>query len=61
MIAHERAFEWQELFDLAVREAATEGDIMDMGYRVAGVLSLAKWTDDISDLLPRGIVFQEAI
>jgi hypothetical protein len=32
-----------------------------MGYRVAGVLSLTKWTDDISDLLPRGIVFQEAI
>ena len=36
MLAHERALEWQELFDIAVREDVSEEDIVDMGYRVAG-------------------------
>jgi elongator complex protein 1 len=38
MVAHEKALEWQELFDIAVRENVSEEDTVDMGYRVAGVL-----------------------
>ena len=38
MLAHERALEWQELFDIAVREDVSEEDIVDVGYRVAGAL-----------------------
>jgi hypothetical protein len=37
MIAHEKALEWQELFDLALLdEDVDEEDIVAMGYRVAG-------------------------
>lgn len=37
MIAHEKALEWQELFDLALLdEDMDEEDIVAMGYRVAG-------------------------
>ena len=35
MIAHEKALEWQELFNLAVLDEMDE-DIVGMGYRVAG-------------------------
>ena len=37
MIAHEKALEWQELFDLAVLDKMDEEDIVAIGYRVAGV------------------------
>jgi len=36
MIAHERALEWQELFDLAASENIPEEEIVNMGYRIAG-------------------------
>jgi len=36
MIAHEKALQWQELFDLAVREGMADEDILSMGYRVGG-------------------------
>lgn len=36
MIAHEKALEWQELFDLVVLDKMDEEDIVAMGYRVAG-------------------------
>lgn len=36
MIAHEKALEWQELFNLAVLDELDEEDIVAMGYRVAG-------------------------
>jgi elongator complex protein 1 len=36
MIAHEKALEWQELFNLAVLDEMDEEDIVAMGYRVAG-------------------------
>lgn len=36
MVAHEKALEWQELFDLAIRESLANDDIVSMGYRVAG-------------------------
>jgi elongator complex protein 1 len=36
MIAHEKALEWQELFNLAVLDKMDEEDIVAMGYRVAG-------------------------
>lgn len=37
MVAHEKALEWQELFDLAVRNGASNDDMVSMGYRVAGM------------------------
>ena len=37
MIAHEKALEWQELFNLAVLDEMDEEDIVAMGYRVAGM------------------------
>jgi elongator complex protein 1 len=40
ILAHERALEWQELFDLAVRTGMAEGDIVATGYRVAGLHSV---------------------
>jgi elongator complex protein 1 len=36
MISHEKALEWQELFNLAVLDEMDEEDIVAMGYRVAG-------------------------
>ncbi|KDQ56269.1 hypothetical protein JAAARDRAFT_36447 [Jaapia argillacea MUCL 33604] len=42
MIAHEKALEWQELFDLAMVEQMSEDEITDMGYRVAEDLSSKK-------------------
>lgn len=38
MVAHERALEWQQLFDLAMRHDMPQDDIVDMGYRVAGLI-----------------------
>ena len=39
MLAHERALEWQELFDLAARTSMPEDDIINTGYRIAGLHS----------------------
>lgn len=39
IFAHERALEWQELFDLAARTGMAESDIVATGYRVAGLHS----------------------
>jgi len=61
MIAHERGLEWQELFDIAVREDFSEADMVDMGYRVAGTLSSMDRCDYVSDFLFRGFDIQEAI
>lgn len=36
MIAHEKALDWQELFELAVRENLTHDELSSMAYRVAG-------------------------
>jgi hypothetical protein len=36
MVAHEKALEWQELFDLAARKNTSQEEIVAMGYRVAG-------------------------
>ena len=41
MVAHEKALQWQELFDLAVQEHTSQEDLVAMGYRVAGMLSRA--------------------
>jgi hypothetical protein len=41
MVAHEKALQWQELFDLAVQEHTSQEDLVAMGYRVAGMLSCA--------------------
>jgi len=42
MLAHEKALQWQELFDLAMREGLPEDEIVSMGYRVAEDLSSKK-------------------
>jgi len=42
MIVHEKALEWQELFNLAVLDNMDEEDIVAMGYRVAEDLSSKK-------------------
>lgn len=36
MVAYERALDWRELFDLAIREGTPEDDLVEMGLRVAG-------------------------
>ena len=36
MIAYEKALNWRELFDLAVRESTPEDELAEMGLRVAG-------------------------
>lgn len=36
MIAYEKALDWRELFDLAVRESTPEDELVGMGLRVAG-------------------------
>lgn len=41
MVAHEKALQWQELFDLAVQEHTSQEDLVALGYRVAGMLSRA--------------------
>jgi elongator complex protein 1 len=40
MLAHERALDWQELFDLAARTSMDEDDIVATGYRIAGMHSI---------------------
>lgn len=36
MISHEKALEWQELFDLAARVGMAEDDVVSTAYRIAG-------------------------
>ena len=36
MIAYEKALDWRELFELAVRESTPEDELAEMGLRVAG-------------------------
>ena len=36
MLSHEKALEWQELFELAVQQELSEEDLKDIAYRVAG-------------------------
>lgn len=35
-ISYEKALDWRELFDLAVRENTPEDELVEMGLRVAG-------------------------
>ncbi|KDR75591.1 hypothetical protein GALMADRAFT_1330461 [Galerina marginata CBS 339.88] len=42
MMSHEKALEWQELFDIAVLNGMPEEDLIEMGYRVAEELSSKK-------------------
>jgi len=42
MIAYEKALDWRELFDLAVRESTQEDELAEMGLRVADDLSAKK-------------------
>ena len=36
MIAHEKALEWQELFELAVQRELSDDELKEVAYRVAG-------------------------
>lgn len=36
MIAYERALDWRELFDLAVRGGTPQDELTEIGLRVAG-------------------------
>lgn len=36
MISYERALDWRELFDLAVRESTSQDELAEIGLRVAG-------------------------
>ena len=38
MISHEKALDWQELFELAVQQELSPEDLKDIAYRVAGRL-----------------------
>lgn len=37
MVAFEKSLQWQELFDLALREGMSEEEVVSTGYRVSGV------------------------
>lgn len=39
MIAYERALDWRELFDLAVRESTPQDELVEIGLRVAGEMN----------------------
>ena len=43
MIAYEKALDWKELFDLAVRESTPEDELVEMGLRVAGEMDVRSW------------------
>ena len=47
MIAYEKALSWQDLFDLATREHVGEEEIVSMGYRVAGLISIVSLECDL--------------
>lgn len=36
MLAYEKALQWQELFELALREGVSSDEIIAMAYRVSG-------------------------
>ncbi|KAI6007771.1 pol II transcription elongation factor [Pisolithus orientalis] len=42
MVAHERALEWQELFQLSTREVVPEDEVIEIAFRIAGELLLKK-------------------
>ena len=56
MIAYERALDWRELFDLAIRESTSQDELAEIGLRVAGEITVLStyiginWisTDDLS-------------
>lgn len=36
MVAHERALEWQELFDISTREKVPSEEVKEIAYRISG-------------------------
>ena len=38
MLAHEKALEWQEVFELALQESLSAEELKEIGYRLAGKL-----------------------
>jgi len=64
MITHEKALEWQELFDLMVLNEMDKEDIVVMGYRVTGkCICYFFWSIElimihVEDLLSKNDMFQ---
>lgn len=56
MVAHEKALDWQELFDIAIRSEASADDLEELGYRVSGRLTVSCWTLGSSDGCPEDLV-----
>jgi elongator complex protein 1 len=36
MVSYERALEWQELFELCLKERLSDDEIIETAYRIAG-------------------------
>ncbi|KAL1945489.1 hypothetical protein VTO73DRAFT_2340 [Trametes versicolor] len=51
MIAHEKALDWQELFELAVQQAPSDEELKDTAYRVSEDLVTKKRTSEAANVL----------
>ncbi|KAI0752776.1 IkappaB kinase complex IKAP component [Daedaleopsis nitida] len=51
MLAHEKALDWQELFELAVQQELSEDALKDTAYRVAEDLTSKKRTSEAARIL----------
>ncbi|KAJ8489069.1 hypothetical protein ONZ51_g3188 [Trametes cubensis] len=51
MIAHEKALEWQELFELAVQRELSDDELKEIAYRVAEDLVSKKRTSEAAQVL----------
>lgn len=60
MIAHEKALDWQELFELAVQQALSDEELKDTAYRVSGMFSHAGQLCRGRSRLSRGSCCEEA-
>lgn len=63
MVAHEKALNWQDLFEIAIRTDVPEEEVVAMGYRVAGVSQRTQETSYwfLTSTTFRGSNIQEAI
>lgn len=59
MVAHEKALDWQELFELALQVNVSGEDLESMAYRVAGKTMLFRSFQHLS--VYRGSLFEEAL
>ena len=55
MIAYEKALDWRQLFDLAVRENTPEDELVEMGLRVAGGMGVFSLSTLVLTAFPQTI------